>query len=297
MVDRRPRLRIGAHVRVADGYDAAVAYALEVGCECIQVFGKSPRMWAGPPIDPGAAERFSASLAEAAITPLFTHAAYLINLGSTDEAMWHRSVLALADEIARASVLHADGVVVHMGTAPDGPQAAASRVADGAVLAWNAATGALGLPAPPVLLENAAGAGRSFGRDVAQIAATIEAVRSQGVDAVGVCFDTCHAFAAGIDLRGHDEWSEFVDDLDHRIGLNRLQVIHANDCSGGLGERRDRHAWIGDGGIGESGFAAMFAEPRLGHVAAILEMPGQMPLKDSENVARLRRLRDAASAP
>ena len=290
-------MRIGAHLPVAGGYDATMTYALEVECECLQIFAKSPRMWAGPPVDPDAAARFSAARATAAITPCVTHAAYLINLGSTDPAMWEKSVLGLADEVLRASVLHADGVVVHMGTAPEGPEAAALRVAAGVVRAWTIATEAVGRPAPPVLLENAAGAGRSFGRDVGEIAATVEAIRSGGVDAVGVCIDTCHAHAAGIDLRDAAAWTAFVDDFDARIGLERLRVIHANDCTGEIGAHKDRHAWIGDGAIGEAGFAAMLAEKRLEHVAAIIEMPGDIPVKDVENIARLRRLRDAVSAP
>ena len=290
-------MRIGSHLLVADGYAATMAYAVQVGCEAIQMFAKSPRVWAGPLVDADAAAAFSLARAEAGIVPCVTHAAYLINLGSSDAAMWEKSVLALADEVLRAAVLGADGVVVHMGTATDGPDAAALRVADGVCRAWTTAAAALGSDAPPVLLENAAGAGHSFGRDTAEIGAAITAVRALGVDAVGVCIDTCHAFAAGIDLRDADAWSAFVVDFEERIGLARLRVIHANDCVGGLGERKDRHAWIGDGGIGDAGFAAMFAERRIAHVAAIIEMPGEQPFKDVENLARLRRLRASVAGP
>jgi deoxyribonuclease IV len=290
-------LRIGAHLPVADGYPATLAYALELGCEAMQIIAKSPRMWSAPPVDAMAASAFAAARADAGIVPCVIHAAYLINLGTADDDLWGKSVAALADELRRAAVLHADGVVVHMGTAPAGPGAAAVRVADGVGRAWSAAASALGTDAPPVLLENSAGAGHSFGRDVAEIAATVAAVRAHGVDAVGVCIDTCHAFAAGIDLRCAGHWDDFASDFDERIGLERLRVVHANDCAGGLGERRDRHAWIGDGEIGERGFEAMFAEARLAHVAAIMEMPGERPVKDVENLARLRRLRVSASAP
>jgi deoxyribonuclease IV len=290
-------LRIGAHLPVADGYPATLAYALELGCEAVQVFGKSPRMWSAPPVDAEAAATFSSGRAEAAIAPCVTHAAYLINLGSTDQPMWEKSVMAMADELVRAAALDADGVVVHMGTAAEGTEAAAVRVAEGVCRAWRTASSALGNDAPRVLVENSAGAGHSFGRDVGEIAATIAAVMASGVEAVGVCIDTCHAFAAGIDLRDADGWDAFVREFDERIGLDRLCVIHANDCAGGLGERRDRHAWIGDGEIGGCGFAAMFAQTRLAHVAAIIEMPGERPVKDVENLARLRRLRASVSAP
>jgi deoxyribonuclease-4 len=290
-------LRIGAHLPVADGYPATLAYALELGCEAVQVFAKSPRMWSAPPVDADAATSFSAARAEAGIGPCVTHAAYLINLGSTDQSMWEKSVLAMTDELRRAAALAADGVVVHMGTAPEGPDAAAIRVAEGVRRAWMTASSALGTDAPWVLLENSAGAGHSFGRDVAEVAATVAAVRASGVEAVGACIDTCHAFAAGIDLRDADGWDALSREFDERVGLDRLRVIHANDCAGGLGERRDRHAWIGDGEIGERGFAAMFEQTRLAHVAAIIEMPGERPVKDVENLARLRRLRASVSAP
>ncbi len=290
-------MRIGAHVGVSDGYAEAVAYALEVGCECIQVFAKSPRMWAGPRVDIAAASAFAVAREGVGIFPCVTHAAYLINLGSTDDAMWEKSVLALTDEVLRAALLGAAGVVVHMGTARDGPEAAAERVADGVARAWNVAAAALRADAPAVLLENAAGAGRSFGRSVAEIGSAVSAVRSRGVDAVGVCIDTCHAFAAGIDLRDGQAWAAFADAFDTEIGLDRLRVVHANDCAGALGEHKDRHAWIGEGSIGEAGFTAMFAESRIANAAAILEMPGDKPEKDAENIARLRRLRGSVEAP
>jgi deoxyribonuclease-4 len=290
-------VRIGAHLSVGDGYDATMTYALEVGCECLQVFAKSPRTWAGPPVDPEAAARFATARTSAGVAPCVTHAAYLINLGSLEPQMWERSMLALADELLRAAVLRAEGVVVHMGTAVEGPEVGARLVAAGVCRAWTIASSALGVSAPTVLLENAAGAGHSFGRDIAEIAATVDAVTAGGVEAVGVCIDTCHAFASGIDVRDSAAWSEFIGGFDHAIGLDRLRIVHANDCAGGLGERRDRHAWIGEGGIGGSGFAAMFAERRLAHVAAIVEMPGEVPVKDAENLSRLRRLRDGAAAP
>jgi deoxyribonuclease-4 len=290
-------VRIGAHVGVSDGYAEAVAYALEVGCECIQVFAKSPRMWAGPSVDLAAASAFAAERQEAGLSPCVTHAAYLINLGSNDPDLWEKSVLALTDEVLRAALLGATAVVVHMGTAPDGPQAAALRVADGVTRASGVAASALRADAPTVLLENSAGAGRSFGRSVTEIASAVAAVRAQGVEDVGVCIDTCHAFAAGIDLRDGGTWAAFADEFDGEIGLDRLRVIHANDCAGGLGEHRDRHAWIGEGSIGEAGFSAMFAEPRVSRAVAILEMPGEKPFKDRENVARLRRLRASVAAP
>jgi deoxyribonuclease-4 len=108
-----------------------------------------------------------------------------------------------------------------------------------------------------------------------------------------VCFDSCHGFAAGIDVSMADGWTAVCDAVDSYLGPAGLVAVHANDCKGALGEHRDRHEWIGDGAIGSPGFAAMLTEGRLAEVAAIVEMPGDPAVKDRENVARLRKLRDA----
>jgi deoxyribonuclease-4 len=106
-----------------------------------------------------------------------------------------------------------------------------------------------------------------------------------------ICIDTCHAFAAGVDLRGEEGWSALATHLDATCGAESVALIHANDSKGCLGCKHDRHEWIGDGQIGETGFSAMFAETRLSSAAAIVEMPGDPLVKDSENVRRLKRLR------
>lgn len=287
-------MRIGAHVHTSEGLRATARYADETGCECVQVFAKSPQTWAGPARLQADVDDFRQRLGELGIAPVFTHAAYLINLGSADDALWERSTTALADETVRAGRLGAEGVVVHMGTAFGvGPEADALRVADAVARAW--ARAAADGPAPAVLLENAAGAGRSYGRDPEQMCDALDACRAAGAN-VGLCLDTCHGFAAGWDLRSPDGWGELCDLLEARGALSAVSLIHANDCLGGLGEHRDRHTWIGDGQIGEGGFAAMFGEARLAHASVIVEMPGEMPEKDAVNVARLKRLRDAAAS-
>ncbi len=288
-------MRIGAHVPVGDGWVEACGYAADVGCECLQVFAKSPRMWAGPPRDPSEAKSFRAERARLGLGPLFTHAAYLINLGSDDPLLWERSCSALADELTRAAMLGADGVVVHAGTTYAGAHhTPVGRVAAGVELAWRAASESAA-DVPPVLIENSAGAGRAFGSGMADLCAAAAEARARGVSA-GVCFDTCHGFAAGIDVSRPKGWTAVCDIVDEVLGAGGLMLVHANDCTGGLGEHRDRHAWIGEGGVGEEGFAAMFREPRMADVPVVLEMPGMPPDKDRVNLDVLRRLRDAGAA-
>jgi deoxyribonuclease-4 len=287
-------VRIGAHIHTAGGLVKAASYAAITGCECVQVFAKSPQMWRGPERDPAEAAGFVSEMRALGIGPVFTHAAYLINAGSADDALWERSRMGLVDELCRAAQLHASGVVLHMGTAATGDLARdAERVA--VMVSSALSEAAARCEAPKVLLENTAGAGRSFGRDVRELCATLEACRAMGADA-GLCLDTCHGFAAGWDLRGPQGWSDLCDALTARGALETVDLIHANDCKGDLGEHRDRHAWIGDGLIGAQGFSAMFGEDRLAGVPVIVEMPGEPPRKDQENVARLRSLRDAVAA-
>jgi deoxyribonuclease-4 len=287
-------MRIGAHISTAHGLDQAAAYAAEVGCECVQVFAKTPQMWRAPYRAEADLESFRRALVGLDIGPVFTHAAYLLNVGSADEALGERSRDALADELVRAAGFGAAGVVLHMGTAyADDATESARRVGEAVARAWECA--ASQCAAPPVLLENAAGAGRSYGRDLEQICEALAACRERGA-ATGLCLDTCHGFAAGWDLRGPQGWASVCDRLQECGGLDAVALVHANDCMGGLGEHRDRHEWIGDGLIGAAGFSAMFEEERLASVPVVVEMPGEPPHKDAENVARLRALRDGAAA-
>jgi deoxyribonuclease-4 len=285
-------MRIGAHVPMDGGLLAALEYAQETGCETFQVFAKSPRRWAAPRRDPDEVAAFREALARSGLGPVVTHASYLINLGAAEPIQWEKSCAGLADEMSRAYELGAAGVVVHLGTRfCDEDGECTARVAETVARAAEIASG----PVAPVLLENAAGAGRQYGVTAREMADALLAVRATGVEA-GLCVDTCHAFAAGIDLRGPEGWDRLLGYLDARCGVGSVVVVHANDCKGEFGSHKDRHEWIGDGFVGETGFAAMVAHASLASAAAIVEMPGDPPAKDIENVLRLKRLRDGAGA-
>jgi deoxyribonuclease IV len=280
---------IGAHVSVAGGYLKALEYARSVGCECMQVFAKSPRQWRGPAVDPAAAADFVAERSASGFGPVFTHTAYLINLATDDAALRAKSIPALADELVRACILGAAGVVCHVGNDPAGaPQAAAGRVAESVLGAFELA-GEAGAGAR-LLLENTAGAGRSFGSTFEELGACID---STGLPSarLGVCLDTCHAFAYGMALDTASGWQEAVDQIAAHCGIERLGLVHANDCLFQRGSRRDRHAWVGDGFIGEKGFEALLCLEELADVCACIEMPGEVPIKDSVNIERLKKLR------
>lgn len=280
---------IGAHVGMAKGYTAAVDYAVSVGCECMQVFAKSPRQWNARPMDPEAAAAFRERCVQTGMGPVLVHTSYLINLGSADDGLWERSCTALADELARAEMLGAAFVVTHVGTAcKDDPACAPGRIAQGVDRAWEIA----GVRDPRLLLENTAGAGTTFGNGPDELGAILHLLDAAAAH-TGVCLDTCHAHAAGWDLSRAETWTELVRAFDACCGMP-IEAIHANDCMFGPGAHRDRHAWIGDGTIGYDGFSAMFAQERFSGLPIITEMPGEMPVKDAENISRLKRLRDAS---
>jgi deoxyribonuclease-4 len=180
-------------------------------------------------------------------------------------------------------------VVSHIGNDPLGdPEAAARRVGEAIVGAY-ALAGDAAAPAR-LLLENTAGAGRTFGSDFAELGACIDAA-GLPTERLGVCLDTCHAFAYGMAVDTPQGWDAVVAGIGSLCGPDRLGLIHANDCLFERGSRRDRHAWIGDGFIGRDGFAAMVCRPELSGVCAVTEMPGEVPVKDSENLDRLKDLR------
>ncbi|NTW27932.1 MAG: deoxyribonuclease IV [Coriobacteriia bacterium] len=283
---------IGAHVSVGGGYEKALDYAVEVGCECIQIFAKSPRQWNAQPINPLAAERFRSLRAERGFGPVFTHGAYLISLATSDPVHREKSIAALGDELLRGSALGAAGVVTHLGSDPDDDCAAAARRIGEAV---NAAFELAGGDAcnTRLLLENTSGAGHTFGSSFEQLADCIEASGLPS-ERLGVCLDTCHGFAFGMALDTADGWEQTLHTITNTCGIERLGLVHANDSMFERGSRRDRHAWIGQGFIGETGFSAMVHMAELRDTCACTEMPGQAPEKDIVNIARLKVLREAA---
>ncbi|HEY5467512.1 MAG TPA: deoxyribonuclease IV [Coriobacteriia bacterium] len=285
-------IRIGAQVPMAGGLLCALDYATSTGCETMQVFAKSPRRWAGPPTDPKMAADFRAACISAGIGPVFTHASYLINMGAEGDELWERSTAALADELTRAADIGAAGVVIHLGRRfSDDDAECVARVT---ACATNAAALA-GDRCVPLLLENSAGAGRQFGVSVDEMAAAMVSVRDAGVE-TALCFDTCHGFAGGIDVRGDEGWHSALERLTSLAGSRAVRLVHANDCKGEFGSHKDRHEWIGDGHIGAEGFAAMMRQAALDGASVVVEMPGEGPYKDAENVRRLKSLRDGGVA-
>lgn len=281
---------IGAHISTAGGYKKMASYAQEVGCECEQIFAKSPRQWNAKPLAPEAIAEMAALQKSKELGPLFTHTSYLINLTTNNEELYEKSVKALADELKRGSELRAVGVNTHMGSVPDGNiDAAVTRAVKGIERAFELAGGVDNVHTA-LLLENTAGAGTIFGGNVADVARIVNEIDLPR-EKMGVTIDTCHAWAYGYDVAHADGWQEIASELEP-IGLDRWLLVHANDCMFGRGSHKDRHAWIGQGEIGAEGFKYLLHMKEVEHLCLVTEMPGEAPEKDIVNIDVLKRLRD-----
>ena len=284
-------MRIGAHVSSAGGPHTAFPKAAAMGAEALQVFLSAPQQWRLPALSDEQVEAFITARVEAAI-PVFTHAIYLINFGSQDEAILEKSVASLGSYLDWAGRLGIEGVIVHVGThlglGFDGVRDQACRLL-GTVLEKAPAGVSL-------LLENNAGQGNCMGRSFAELGSLI---RGLGEDPrLGVCLDTCHAFAMGYDIANAEVCELTMTELANELGPGRLRAVHANDSKGALGGVKDRHENIGDGSIGYDGFRTLMAHRAFADVPFLLEVPGlDGKGPDAENVRRLKQLRDEAGAP
>lgn len=272
---------------VGAGLDRTVERAVELGCETIQIFSGNPRGWKSGPVPQPAGDLFRRALAREGIAPLVVHAIYLVNLASGDPAIRGKSVAAFSGLLERCVTLGAEYVVLHPGShGGDGPSEGARRAGEALREAWAGA----GRPGRPViLLENVAGGGSLVGASPAELGLIREAAGELG-PSLGVCLDSCHAFAAGYDLRTGDGWRRLLDEVERAWWPGAVRAIHANDSSGDLGSHRDRHTHLGEGAIGEAGFRAMMEQEPLRELPVILETPQDDPDDDVRNLATLRRL-------
>jgi deoxyribonuclease IV len=275
---------LGAHVSTAGGVALAPARAHELGSCVLQLFTKQPNRWAEKPIDPAAVRAFAEERGRCGLRALASHDSYLINLATPDPVLFARSYSAFRAELDRCVTLDLDFLVTHPGHATGGDRAAAlTRNAEAIGRALHEAGGRT-----RVLLETTAGGGTALGADYAELARLREAVPAPLRDRVGVCLDTCHVWAAGYDLRS--DYQGVLQAFDDTIGLEHLGLIHLNDSVAGRGSRRDRHAGIAEGELGEEPFRRIMSDERLWRVPKVIETPkGAEPIAcDRRNLARLR---------
>ena len=292
--DPKDGFLLGCHLSIAKGFPHAIDEAEELGNTALQFFTHSPAVWRMKEITEESAASFRDRRAGSAVAYLAVHTMYLLNLASPDEVLHERSVSGLIEEVRRAGLLGADALVTHLGAhVGSGRDKGIARIVGAldrlvASRTWAKASDVR------LLLENTAGSGTTVGSSFEEIASIIEGVSD--ATRFGVCLDTCHAFAAGYDLQSRKALDETLERFDRTVGLGRLGMIHLNDSRFALGSKRDRHAHIGRGEIGETGIGAVIRHPHLRDLPFLLETPKVIdgrPDADPLNLAVVRRLRQA----
>ncbi len=271
---------------MSGGLVKGLAYAEEIGAAAVQVFVSNPRGWAPSAGDPAKDEEFRERCAHRSI-PVFVHAPYLVNFGSPTEATLRKSVDAVAHAMRRGAEIGAAGVVVHAGSAVAG----AHRDEAMAQLREHLLPVLDALPAegPRLLIEPTAGGGQALAATVQDLTAYFAQLDQHPL--LGVCLDTCHAFAAGHDLNAPGGMKKTLDALVRAVGRGRLGLVHANDSKDPLGSLRDRHEAIGQGQIGKDPFVELFRHPATRGVPVVVETPGDA-LAHRRDIDLLCALRD-----
>jgi deoxyribonuclease-4 len=279
-------LDIGAHLSVAGGCDLAIVRAEELALTSVQIFTKNANQWAAKPLDPAVIKRFGEQRDRTGIHHLVAHDSYLINVGSPDGGTWEKSRLALREELDRCDQLDVPYLVSHPGGhLGSGVEAAVLRVSE----AINRIHDERPDGRTMLLLETTAGQGTTLGRSFEELASIIGGVENKA--RVGVCFDTCHVFAAGYDLRDRESYEQTMRTFDEILGFATLRVFHLNDSIKGLGSHVDRHAHIGDGQLGKAPFEFLLSDPRFKGVPGVLETPhGEDGAELKADIATLREL-------
>lgn len=279
---------VGIHVSISGRLDQCVDRALELKCRgAFQIFTCSPRRWDASPLDPAETTNFRKKVSESNFE-VFVHMPYLPNLSSPDGTLYKKSVEVLRREISRCSELGIRNLILHFGshlnTSIDGGR---ERIVEATRKSLRETEGLQ----VRLLLENSADP-KSVGSSFKSIGEVFDQVGDK--NRMGVCLDTCHAFASGYDLSTEASLQKSLDVFDSAIGLRNLVLIHLNDSKGKLGSGLDRHESIGKGNIGRAGMKAILRSSRLESLPIILETPRDYEGEDRENIETTKRLADTA---
>jgi len=277
-------VRVGVHVSIAGSIDKAADRAIERGCNTFQIFSRNPRGWKFKELVSDDAKRFLKKVEDYGISPAVDHMPYLPNLATPKDEVYQRSVESLMIELIRCNSLGIPYLVTHLG----------SHLGTGRGKGFQRIIGAINKALFEVendvmiLLENTAGTKNSMGGTFEDIGYIIDRIEER--ERIGVCLDTCHAFAAGYELRNEEGLEGTIRKLDDVIGIKHLKIIHLNDSKGGLNSRLDRHEHIGLGQIGEGGFETMLRHSIFRKLPLILETPVDERRDDIGNIGVVREL-------
>jgi deoxyribonuclease IV len=259
---------IGAHVSPAGGLPKAIERGVERGCEAIQIFNQSPRMWRPSSHSEQELWAFREAMSKSSVKAVLIHAVYLLNCASEDREIRSKSLRSLTNSLHLGQQIGARGVVLHPGTAKTGDVKSAIARAGKTIEEALARSERC-----PLHLENTAGAGGTLGRSIDELAALLEAAGAE--QRLGICLDSCHLFASGYDIRTAAGVDALLREVRRKLGSGRLRSLHLNDSVGGLGCNRDRHANIGKGALGEQGCASFLGAAAVQRLPCVLETPGE----------------------
>jgi deoxyribonuclease-4 len=277
----------GAHC--SGGIKKALDKAVAMNADAVQLFVQSPRTWRFPSHDPKDLQAFRERRAELGL-PALVHSLYLVNLAAPDDAIYQKSVDTMRSTMDAACAIDADGVVFHVG----------SHLGAGFEVGFERAVPALEQVLDHsndrtwLMMENAAGAGGTIGRSIDELANLYEALGRH--ERLGICLDSCHLYVSGVDVTDESVYDALLQEIDARIGLDRLRALHANDAKAPLGSNRDRHDNIGEGVMGE-GLGVFLAHPTLQGLPVVLEVPGADGHgPNAEEIQKLRELHARATS-
>lgn len=277
---------LGAHMSISGGLHKAIERAVAAGCGALQIFTRSSNQWKGKPVSDKDAELFHSTFAASGLHEVISHDIYLINLAAPEGDTRDKSLTAFGDEMATCAQLGINKIVMHPGShTTDSPEVGLERVIAAFDQLFEQVPQYQGL----VLLETTAGQGTNLGRTFEELQTIISGSRYP--DRFGVCFDTCHTFAAGYNTATPEGYAEVMAQFDQILGLERLHCFHLNDSKKGLGSRVDRHEHIGQGTLGLEPFRFIMNDARFTAIPKILETPkGDNDELDQMNLKLLRGL-------
>ncbi len=281
---------LGAHFSIAGGLHRALLRGAALHCSTIQIFTKNSNQWKTRGLLPEEVSQFHETRARTGISPVISHGSYLVNLASPDPLLYRKSLKSMIEEIDRCHLLGISSVVIHPGFHGGRGETEGLRRVSAAMNSILAKTKKFSVK---VVFETTAGQGTSLGSRFAHFSFLFD--RIEDVDRVGLCVDTCHIFAAGIDLRGRKAYERMVRAVRDSVGLGKLDLFHLNDSLQELGSRVDRHGHIGEGCIGLQAFCFIMRDERFSRVPKIIETPKDTTFSsgdqaDRKNLALLRRL-------
>ena len=279
-----PRL-LGAHMSIAGGLDKAIERGLSIDCTAMQIFVKNSNQWFSSPLEETVVNSFLAQQ-KASQLFVFAHTGYLINLASPKPANHEKSLASLQNELERAEALRLPFIVMHPGShMGEGEESGLNKVVKSLDEIFSKAKDYQ----VKIALESTAGQGTNLGYKFDQLGYIIN--KCKFPERLGVCFDTCHSFAAGYDLRTPETYKETWEQFNSLIGLNNLLAIHLNDSKGDCGSRKDRHELLGEGKLGLGAFKLLMGDQRLKNIPMVLETPKSEDLhEDAEALSLLKKL-------